>query len=132
MVRTTPFHGVDTGSNPVRDISAIGYTLSNFFFRFSAKNACKTACLGYRFWNFRAIMLLKTKILLIPFNIFNISFREYILELKFKFMYSILMFILTTGICYEYKNQILFLLSEYLMLNINSKRFFYSNLTHIF
>jgi len=60
------------------------------------------------------------------------NYLKYILELKFKIIYSLLMFFITLITCFLNIDAILYLLAKDLLLNINSNKFFFSNLTEIF
>lgn len=60
------------------------------------------------------------------------KFKIYFVELKYLLLYNMFMFLLTLFFCYYNLNSILYLCSEFLLYNMNSTRFFFSNLTQIF
>lgn len=53
-------------------------------------------------------------------------------ELKYKIFYSILTIILTSLSCYIYINQLMYVLTYYLLYNMNSQRFIFTKLTELF
>ncbi len=61
----------------------------------------------------------------------NLTWYQYFIELKFKIFYTFLMYGFTVIICYNYKFQILYLLSKHILSNINSNKFFYNNITQL-
>jgi sec-independent protein translocase protein TatC len=63
---------------------------------------------------------------------FFFNYRIFILELTYKFIYSILLFFITAIFCYWNIDSILYLLSKYLLTEIQSHRFLFNNLIQIF
>lgn len=60
------------------------------------------------------------------------KYKPFLLELKYKFGYSFLMFCFTLISCYLNIYPILYLFSKYLLSQINSSKFFFSNIFQIF
>ena len=58
-------------------------------------------------------------------------FFRYLNELKFRFFYSFLTILISFICCYIYSDQIIYLFTNYLLVNMNSHRFIFTNLTHI-
>lgn len=52
-------------------------------------------------------------------------------ELKIKFFYMLLSFMLTFIACYSYINQIIYKLTIHLLSNMNSPRFIFTKLTEV-
>ena len=59
------------------------------------------------------------------------NFSQSLQELKLRGFYSLFSFIFTFFICYLYINQIIFLLTNFLLSNMNSPRFIFNNITEI-
>lgn len=92
-VRTSPFHGANTGSNPVRDVF-----MKNF--KYFLDNS-------------------------------NLLYKN-IQEIKLRCYYSILSIVLTFITCYLYINQIIYVLTTYLLNNMHSHRFIFTKVTEVF
>ena len=56
-------------------------------------------------------------------------YLHYIFEVKLRFLYVIFSIINTFFISYLYKNQIIFIITKYLLNNMNSHRFIFTDLT---
>ena len=65
-------------------------------------------------------------------SLLKFQFKKHFLELKFKLFYSFLTIIITTISCYFKIYPILYIFSKYLLYNINSSKFFFSNIVQIF
>jgi sec-independent protein translocase protein TatC len=58
-------------------------------------------------------------------------FFKYLNELKFRIFYSFLTILISFICCYIYSDQIIYLFTNYLLVNMNSHRFIFTNLTNI-
>ena len=53
-------------------------------------------------------------------------------EIKFKLIYSLISIIITSIVCYNFINQLIYLITAYLLHNMNSHRFIFNELTEVF
>lgn len=59
-------------------------------------------------------------------------FKNYFKELWYKFIYGFLSFLILFCICYFYMDVLIYLLAKNLLLNIDSSKFFFSNVSQLF
>lgn len=59
-------------------------------------------------------------------------FKSYFKEFWFKLIYSFCLFIVLFFVCYLYIDVLIYLLAKHLLLNIDSSKFFFSNVSQLF
>lgn len=59
-------------------------------------------------------------------------FKSYFKELFYKFIYGFFSFLILFFVCYFYMDVLIYLLAKHLLLNIDSSKFFFSNVSQLF